>query len=247
MIKILRFIGGFGGDNIIKMAVDSDSTLLSSVNFEGLKINGVQKDDPMPKEKRMYGMEQVYNLWDEKTIDIEALKKEIESLKAQNTKMIIKSHLYIDAFDDVTVDIIPTPKTLSWALSCNWLKTSTRYTHPLEFPIPDQEVKERFILYQTAQRLIQVMRNDSATPKIYIDDLFKDFKQLQSVCGDAGIKLNNHCEKWHKNWQEKNRKYLPSQIYKDMLEEESPNYNHIDLSRIEKYTLLALKGSFKII
>ena len=92
MIKILRFIGGFGGDNIMKMAVDSDSALLSSVNFEGLKINGVQKDDPMPKEKRMSGIEQVYNLWDEKTIDVEALKKEIEILKAQNTKMNIKSH-----------------------------------------------------------------------------------------------------------------------------------------------------------
>ena len=48
-------------------------------------------------------------------------------------------------------------------------------------------------------------------------------------------------------WCEKNKSFLPSQAYLDMVNSDKFNYNDPDLSLSEKYSLMAIKGGFKIV
>ena len=246
-IRILRFIGGFGGDNIIRMALESDKSLQCNVEFEGLTSTGKIQDDKIRPENRLPDMAQIYDLDEEDIVDVPQLVEEIKELKKQGRHMILKSHLYISNFDDITVDILPTKKTLPWAVHRNYYKTLTPGTHSLPFNIPDPEVKKRFIIYQIAQNLTRIMKSPGTRKVIYIDDMFSSFKNFKAVCNEYGISINSHCEKLHKQWCEKNKSFLPSQAYLDMVDSDKFNYNDPDLSLSEKYSLMAIKGGFKIV
>tara|TARA_A100001011_G_scaffold372387_1_gene430716 strand:- start:951 stop:1706 length:756 start_codon:yes stop_codon:yes gene_type:complete len=249
-VRILRFVGGSGGDNILQQALHSDTSLESNTEFEGLTGEGKIQDDTVTLENRLPNMEQIYSLGNHTydTLDTKKLEEEIHALKQQDSNMIIKSHLFTDKFDDITIDLLPSIKTLPWAVHRNYHKTETANTHHIPFNIPDAEVKKRFIIYQIAQNLKIIMNSSRTRKVIYIDDLFKSFKEFKQICNEFGIPINSHCEKQHKKWCDKNRtSVVPSNSYMDMVNSDKVNYNDPGLSLSEKYSLMAIKGGFKIV
>ena len=84
-------------------------------------------------------------------------------------------------------------------------------------------------------------QHEVKTP-LLLEHILSGWEQLAKLLLTLDLQLNNSCKEYYQAWLSANQMYLPSNVFKVMLQAKNWNYNHPDLSIEEKYCFLVLSN-----
>lgn len=258
---ILRWLGGTGGDTVLKVCLQTDPHLLSNVTIsddeqftnEGATI--VDSDDRVSslKSKQSNALLSQYPALEflrKPTIDYDKVDLILEDLKQANNlkKCLLKTHSYDLDFSTYNVcDLGFSLTFLPFAVQCNFVKN--KLADSVNFNLggkiasiltrSDQATKENYLIYTTAFRYYDIYKKVKF--KLFVDDIFYDSNKFAEELYCLGITFdvkNNHFVEW----KSINQKYLPSKDYIKSIVDADYTLDSKNLTVFEKYCLLVISN-----
>lgn len=233
-VNILRWQGGFAGDIVLKLILESNPTCKSNTIYGDIEqTNGQTLIDQQQYAKEYDKLTKI--LMD---VDYNQVRQELAELAQSDHCYLIKSHKFDFDYEN-TVDIIVDSEMLPFVVRANTEKTPTLTVdyNNLVNKIPNLEIKKKYSYYNLAKTFIQQPKN---TQKLNFNKIYSSWQNLQTALENLGFKLDNQFQHIHDTWLQYNKKYCPSQRYLDYIGQKEYNYNDTNLDVVERYCLLAL-------
>lgn len=240
-VNILRWQGGFAGDIVLKLLLDSNPTYKSNTIYGDVDTTNGQTT----VSQQFYDKE-----YDKLTkilfeVDYKKVLLELQELEQSKDCYIIKSHKFDFDYPN-TIDIVVDKNLLPFVVRANTEKTPTLSVdyNLLVSRISDSEIKKKYSYYNLAITFLKQPKN---TQKLNFNSIYSSWQNLETALNDIGYKLDQKFKSVHDTWLTHNQKYYPSQTYLDYVDQKDYNYNDTTLNFIERYCLLALSGKKFII
>lgn len=246
--SILRWRGGAGGDMILYFKSLSAPGSVINVEFDHIDQSGKTNVD-FSKVKQFGPQREIDKIalspdW-LKQIKTQQLSAEIADYMSSLDSVWIKSHYYdIDQFNDITVDIVADPMSLPFVVFSNIAKTDTveRNFNRLSESITDPVLKSNYSLYSVAVDNVMNFQ-PSGLQHLLVSDILSGLETFKIATDRVNLQLDFKFSEIYNYWLTNNRPHLPSKQYQKMLQDCDYNFMNTDLSRAERYSLMALSGN----
>lgn len=247
MKSIIRFKGGCGGDTIIKLILDSYPGIESNVEFVAL-TDSARSEVANKGSAINIGLmtnEDVSNILNDSLI------AELDQLILAEKHFVIKSHYYGDlkSHNKYILDIVADKHSLPFVVSANIAKTDT--IAKANFNAVTKKINDADLLFKYTSFCIAKDSLSNDTPKknnvVEVSAILSGWDSLQDSLKAFDIHLAPNTRSYYEAWLQKNVQYLPSEKYRNYINESNYNFYDTNLSETEQYCLLALSGNkFKI-
>jgi hypothetical protein len=205
--KILRWIGGEGGDTLLNAILLSHPDLVSNVIASHDKLGNVRTllnfNDQLPENIVM--MSQCPS-----KVNVDALLLEIEKLRLSNIPMILKSHLVTESLP-YSVNLIASPYTLDFFFSARIKKLGIEILafneNDYRLIEEDQNLLIKNAKKSTLNRLRILMKEKN---NLLIDDLLtRNYDKIEQV---LEIKIKDIGRDFINAWTESQIKAFPEEL-----------------------------------
>jgi len=242
MIKnILRWKGGFCGDTVLKLILESYPNSKSNIIVENTlpteQGSSIVKTSPIFFNENPNIYHAVKNL----NYDKGLLIKELENIEEYPDVYFIKTHAYIDTtFNNKIIDFIATEDILPFIVNANIFKTETIDSNynKLIHKIKDKNIKLKYTYYNVAYDSMKKINFD--TNKLLVKNIINGWNGLTANLKNYDINLDIKVKNYYETWLKSNTKFFPSQKYKEMIKNSDYSWNDKSLSMSERYCLLLL-------
>lgn len=233
-VNILRWQGGFAGDIVLKLILESNPDYKSNTIYGNIDQTNGQTQISHQQYVKEYDKLTKISM----DVDYDKVRQELAELAQSDHCYLIKSHKF-DFDHNNTIDIIVESELLPFVVRANIEKTSTLTVdyNNLVNKIPNPEIKRKYSYYNLAKTFIKQPKN---TQKLNFNKIYSSWQNLQTALENLGFKLDNQFQHIHATWLQYNKKYSPSQRYLDYIGQKEYNYNDTNLDVVERYCLLAL-------
>ena len=240
MPRIMRWKGGYAGDMIMRM-MQLSGHRIANVRYLGeisdagrVIVDFSHTSGPLSQIQRIALAQRFRD-----HVDLDQLTQEITS--AGN--VWIKSHDYNQRFDDITTDIMVDAASLPFMLYANISKTETlmdQKFHALARKVQDPVLHMNLAFYNVGRDSIDTVVSSSC--QITVSHIIAGWDALTHCLDQIDIAIDPSCRQFYNGWQEKNRRYFPSDVYRHMIESADYDWHRSDLPLAERYALLVLSG-----
>ena len=248
-IRILRWKSGSAGDTVMKILLDSDSTISSQNKFVAtnqgktlIDCDFLNSFDYSEISKMSLALE---------TVDLQLLKKQLEVLHNNNVEKqwLLKTHLYTK-FEFHVIDITTDKFSLPFGVKATVSKITNPAVmqdyHPFNKKIPDREVLYKFYCFNLAKDRINLPNNFDNV--IALENIYSGWNIFVNTLESLNFHVSTNQKNYYDQWLNHNEQYKPSALYQKLVQEDNFDYNCTDLCIEERYCMLALsKKKFKII
>jgi hypothetical protein len=243
---MLRWKGGSGGDMILYLKSLSDPGSVINVDFCAVIESGKTHLDLTRHDELLLTELGKIALPDRNMpVDLKKLATEIESYVDTEKTVWAKSHYYkTTQFNYLTVDLVVDVVSLPFVVLCNLVKTNTLVLNfnQLSGLIPDPDIRLNYSMYCVAIDTIQ-SNNYISNQTIKTSELLMGVETFKSSIEKVNLGINFEFSYIYNDWFEKNKKYMPSQEYQDMVLSQNYDFFNTTLSKVERYSLMALSGN----
>jgi hypothetical protein len=246
---ILRWVGGAGGDTVIRLIKDHDATIITDFEYGGAVTDtgatvNVKSQKILSAFPELLGLDHIDSYFDY------ALAAEtIKTLDTKSQRFLFKSHCYRSGFSVMTdhvIDIATEPKDYPFVaralIEKNW---PDGVRCPINYVLNTREQRLAASYYTMCQRQQEAHARYSSR-RIQLDDILGGFDRLASVLDKHGFTISN--ETYYNQWRSRQDQYRPSRRYLEYVSNCNYQYQDSELSTVERYCLLSLSGeNFKFI
>jgi hypothetical protein len=252
-VTILRWLGGEGGDTLLKIIVGSNPELHSNIKWGG--TNNVGKTMPIESidNEIFINLPSAVNIAignQCKNVTVNELEHSIIKLKSLSKNFMLKSHWYTSSiFNNITIDLVTSTEMLPFTVGAMVQKNSKNIQNysQLREKIKDSTMRKSYDLYNISWNRLHntVEYSDNQIP---VEVLVGGWDVLKNKLKEFNLLLDDKYKIYYVDWLDKNQQYLPSDRYKELVNACNFNYADNQLSLTEKYCLLAMsKKKFTIL
>jgi len=245
-LNILRWKGGFGGDLVMKLILDS-STAHTNVKFQSSPAfsdqGGVLLDfshDDFANAKQINFIS--FHADHQTGFDPILLKHELDTLVDSDQIWWLKSHYYDqDFYTDCIIDIVVDHALLPFVVTANIKKTTAAKSTvtSLVSKIADPHVQHQYMIYHVAKYLTVPCKTDRT---IQLKQILSGWPLLKQTLQSFGVTLNDQLMPLYQQWLAHNTKYIPTTVYQYLAQNKDYDVDHPKLTLVERYCLLVLSG-----
>jgi hypothetical protein len=247
--QILRWVGGAGGDTVIRLIKDHDANIVTDFEYGGsVTATGATANTKSQKIlaafPELLGMDHLDSYF-----DYNLAAATIKKLDSKEQKFLFKTHCYRSGFDvlgnyviDITTAAKDYPFVVKALIEKNW---PDGVRCPINYVANTREEKLAASYFTMCQRQIEAATRYSSK-RISLDDVLGGFDRLKTVLEEFGFAISN--KMYYNEWRSQQDQYQPGERYLELVRDRKYDYMDNDLSRVERYCLLALSGeNFKFI
>ena len=243
-ITIVRWKSGVGGDTVLKMLLESNNVYSQNQYLLAGKEQTLINYEYVKKFK--YDQIAKMSLINYNLVDPILLHQQLSELERDDPSKhwILKSHCYIE-FSYPVIDIVVGDELAPFVIKASLAKNSRKKNlvpdyHPSVSKFDNLDDLYKFDCYNYSYDLLK-NQHEVKTP-LLLEHILSGWEQLAKSLLTLDLQLNNSCKEYYQAWLSANQMYLPSNVFKVMLQAKNWNYNHPDLSIEEKYCFLVLSN-----
>ena len=248
-VTILRWVAGAGGDTVIRLCQDHDQNIISDFDYTG----AISAEGATPNQKsqkilsafpELMGLDHL-----DSYVDYELALERIQSLAAKSQRFLFKTHCYRSGFTlfrDYTVDITTEPEDYPFIVQAlitkNW---PNGVRCPINYTVNTQDEHLAASYYTMTQR--QILARPYYNPRqLPFRHILAGFDQLKTTLRLLGFDISNRA--YYDQWRSQQEQYFPSDRYRQYILDQDYNWQDTQLSRVERYCLMALSTTnFRLI